>query len=259
MVLRNFAGLSLALVLGCNEVSQDSDGDTEEVVFTGPLEIIVPPDEDGNLPPDLWVSCRSGPDFQISDLEEIVPLTEGDPGGVRDAIEPFLSGEEGQFWPQEGWLILRDAANEILLVHPGTDGLSFMEVNRRGDEWAWSGAQGGAQCPLYYVTPEGLSTVDWRLDPEAPPDAGATTLSVLVTERDCVGGQEIGDRLLGPQVVLTEDTLRIAFAAQPPSGDLFTCPGNPTTQVIVDLPEPLGDREIIEGLAIGIDLEDYLP
>jgi hypothetical protein len=111
---------------------------------------------------------------------------------------------------------------------------------------------------LHYVGPDGLNTVDWRLDPEAPPDADAT-LEVLVTERQCVSGLPLGNRLRGPQVVMTADAVHIAFAAQPPPGNAFTCPSNPEARVTIELPEPLGDREIIEGLAIGIDLEDYLP
>ena len=44
--------------------------------------------------------------------------------------------------------------------------------------------------------------------------------------------------------------------------EYWTCIGtNPITPVTVELPEPLGDREIIEGLALvpRINLEDYLP
>jgi hypothetical protein len=102
------------------------------------------------------------------------------------------------------------------------------------------------------------TAVDWPLDPETLRDDSATTLEVLVTERECASGQALGDRLRGPQVVLTADVVRLAFAAEPPPGDEFTCPSNPEARVTVELPEPLGGREIIEDLAIGINLEDYL-
>lgn len=267
--MRNFTGLLVALALGCNDGSdtdndaQSNDAESGDVpggVYNGTLEVIVPPDEDGNLPPSLWVGCEgsAGPYFQMSDLETIVPLAEGDPGGVGDAVESFLDSGEGRRWPQEDWFILRETEDEILLVHSDADGDSFMEVSREDDEWAWSGARRGGPCSLHYVTPQDLHTVDWRLDPETPPDPSATTVTVLVTEQECVSGQELGDRLLDPQVVLTNDSLRLAFAAEPPPGDAFTCPSNPETQVTVELPEPLGDREIIEGLAIGIDLAEYL-
>ena len=153
-----------------------AEGNSPVGVFSGgDLDIIVPPGEDGSLPADLWVGCRSGPEFQVSDLEQIVPLAEGDPGGVAEAIETFLSDGEGQFWPQEDWLILRETDNEILLVHDDAEGLSFMNVTRGDGQWEWSGAQSGGQCPLYYLMPDGLNAVDWRLDPAAPPDPSATT------------------------------------------------------------------------------------
>lgn len=222
------------------------------------LELIVPPDEGGNFPVDLWVRCRSGPHFQISDLGEIVPLAEGDPGGVSEAIQSFLRGGEGRSWPQADWLLLRQTKDEVLLVHLDPGGLSFLNVERAGGAWRWSGSQSGGPCPLYYVVPDGLHEVDWRLDPKVLPNPSATTLEVLITERECASGQQLGKRLRGPQIVMTGDALRIAFAAVPPSGDAFTCPSNPETHVTVELPAPVGDREIIEGLGLGIHLEDYL-
>lgn len=228
-------------------------------IATGDLDIIVAPCEDGSLPSDLWVGCQYGPVFEVSDLEEITPLAKEDPGGISAAIQPFLDSGEGQYWAQAGWMILRETEDEVLLVNESPAGLSFMTVQRVDGAWTWSGSQSGGPCPLYYVVPDGLNTVDWRLDPEAPPNPSRTTLDVLVRERECVSGQEVNDRLRDPQVVMTGDVVRIAFAAEPPPGDAFDCQGNPETAVTVELPESLGERQIIEGLAIGIDLEDYLP
>ncbi len=225
-----------------------------------PLNIIVLPDENGDLPAELWIGCENGPEFQAADLDEVVFLSEGDPGGVAEAIEPFLSGGEGQFWPQDDWMILRETADEILLVYSDDTELAFMNVSREDGEWVWSGSRTGTgPCPLYYLVPDGLNTVDWHLAPGESPDANATTLDVVVSERECVSGQAVDDRLLSPQVVMTDDALRIAFAAEPPPGDAFDCPSNPETRVTVELPEPLGDRAIFEGLAIGIELVDFLP
>jgi hypothetical protein len=133
-----------------------------------------------------------------------------------------------------------------------------MELEPAGDGWSWSGAQMGPSCPLHYLVPEGFNAVDWRLDPQHPASAETTSLSLLVRERECASGQVLGDRLRGPQVVMTEDALRIAFVAVPAGGGQ-TCQASPEAPVTVDLPEPLGDRAVIEGLAIGIDLADFLP
>ena len=230
------------------------------IIVTGDLEIIVPPDEDGNLPPDLVVGCWSGLYFPFSSLQVIEPLDRAQPGGIAEAIDPFLSDEEGSHWPQDNWYILGEPTDTALLVNRTNDRISSMSLRMEDGSWNWAGAHSGGPCPLFYATPEGLNPVDWRFDPAVPaPEPTSTSLRVLATERSCVDGREIGDRLLGPQVVMTADEVRVAFAAKPPPGQDFTCPGNPEIPLTVELPEPLGDRIVVEGLAIGINLEDYLP
>jgi hypothetical protein len=232
-----------------------------EVVSTGELDVIVVPDEKGEYPPDLIVACPSGPSFPISALDDIADISaDDDPDGMLAAIEPFLDSEEGSFWPQQGWQLLHQSPREAILVTPSEGNLAYMHLDREGDEWVWSGSSiNGNPCELQYGVPASLNTVEWRLDPSAPvPGPDATDLHVLLIERECVSGQEIGDRLVGPQVVITDTEVRMVFAAEPPPGDAFDCQGNPETPYTVELPEPLGDREIIEGMAIGISLEDYL-
>lgn len=227
---------------------------------TGDLDVIVPPNDNGEYPEGLMVTCGSGA-FPVGALEGITPLSEADPGGVAAAIGPFLSSEEGLFWPQEGWHVLHETDSQILLVARDGENLSFMTVTRDGSSWTWSGASSsGDRCDLEFVVPEDLNGVDWRLDPSGPQlSAETTTVPVIVNERECTGGQEIGDRLLGPQVVMTETRVLVAFAAERPEGDAFTCPSNPDMSYVVELPEPLGDRELVEGLKIGLVLEDYVP
>lgn len=58
---------------------------------------------------------------------------------------------------------------------------------------------------------------------------------------------------------MTADEVRVVLAAEPPPGYLSECRGNPETSVTVELPQPLGDRTVIEGYEIGLDLEDLLP
>lgn len=222
--------------------------------------LIVVPGPDGKWPPDLEVGCPAGPTFPISALEEVADLEAAGREEVKAAIQPFLTNEEGRFWPQDGWRILHETDTDILLVHHDPSGdLAFMTVARTGDGWEWAGGQIGGPCPLRIAMPEGLNTVDWRLDPAAgSPTEESEEVPLLLTERECVGGQEIGDRLAGPEIVLTEEAALIAFAATPPEGDAFTCQGNPETPYLVELPEPLGQREVRSGLELGISLEDYL-
>jgi len=225
------------------------------------LEVIVLPGPDEGFPPDLVVACPGGPSFPIDALDQIRLLDDGDREGFLAAVEQFLENEEGQHWPQEGWSLLHeDDQSAILVASTGERKLAFMFLTREAGDWVWSGSSiDGNPCELQFTVPAGLNTVEWRLDPSAPaPGPEDDTVSVLITERQCVSGQEIGDRLLGPQVVMTDSEVLIAFAAVPPPGDFFTCQGNPETAYLIELSEPFGDRELVKGLDIGISLEEYL-
>ncbi|MEX2419825.1 MAG: hypothetical protein WD652_05530 [Acidimicrobiia bacterium] len=238
----------------------DTSTSSPSFISTGELDVIVPPDENGDYPPDLLVTCSSGPQFPLGAIHEIELVGQDDPNGMLAAIEPFLSSEEGQNWPQDGWQLLHQTFEQATLVARSNGTLAYMRLGREDEGWKWGGSSiGGSRCDLQYAIPTGLNTVGWRLDPSAPePGPQATQLHVLLTERECVSGQAIGDRLVGPQVVMTDTEVRLAFAAEPPPGDYQTCQGNPETPYTVELPEPLGDHEIIEGLSIGIFLEDYV-
>lgn len=226
---------------------------------TGDLDVIVPPDAEGDFPADLTVSC-SGGRFPIGALGEIRSLEQADPG-VAEAIAPFLANEEGQQWPQDGWQVLHRSEDQIQLVAKRADGLlAFITVSHDGSGWTWvSASLPGDPCELEFTVPDHLNTVDWLLDPDgAELTAESTTLPVILQERECVSGQEIGDRLLGPQIVMTQTQVFVAFAAQRPQGDAFDCQGNPAIPFVVELPEPIGDRQVVEGLEIGVDLADYV-
>lgn len=242
------------------EGSSTSAGSTEGVSSRGDLDVIVVPDENGEYPHDLIVTCPGGPSFPISALDDITEIGPDDPDGMLAAIASFLDTGEGASWPREGWQLLHQGPQEAILVVPLGRNLAYMFLDREGNGWAWSGSSsGGKPCDLQYAIPAGLNTVEWRLDPSAPhPGPETTELHVLLAERNCASGREIGDRLVGPQVVITDTHVRMAFAAMPPPEDFQTCPGIPEAHYTVELPVPLGDRELIVGMSIGISLEDFV-
>lgn len=180
--------------------------------------------------------------------------------GVAEAIEPFLTSDEGQHWPQEGWQILYQTQEKVLLVVNDEGFLTFMYVSNDGSGWRWTGsARGGGNCPLEFIFPDSVNAVTWALDPSGPPLTNESTeIAVILNERSCVDGREIGDRLLHPEIVMTETRVFMAFAAVMPTGNLFTCPGNPDTHYVVELPTPIGDRVLMPGVELGIDLADYV-
>ncbi len=228
--------------------------------------VIVLPGTEGARPGDVWLRCPSGPSFPASALDyleyqksvpDFDPLAT-DPPGLREAMDEFLSDGEGQYWPQEGWQLLHLTETEAIVVARDVegDGLAFMSLELDGVTWRWAGAQSGGPCPLQVRLPEELGVVTWRLDPAGGPLLPeATSIDVLATERECAGGREMGDRLVGPEVLMTEDEVLIGFGAEPIYGE---CPGNPEQPVSVELPEPLGDRVVRDGVDTGLSLGDFL-
>jgi hypothetical protein len=206
------------------------------------------------------LGCPSGPFFPASALDEIRPLEGSGLLEIEAAMRGFLDDEEGQFWPQDGWAILHETGDRVLLLHvSGVDNYAFISVKRDNGDWRWAGASRSGDCPLRTSIPPGLNTVVWRIDPSADPlTPQSTTVAVLVSEGECASGQAMNGRLLGPDIVTTENAVFIAFAAEPPSGLAQTCPSNPEQAVIVELPEALGDRALWDGLAVAGNLEDFL-
>ena len=59
----------------------------------------------------------------------------------------------------------------------------------------------------------------------------------------------MGDALLGPQMIETDEAVLVAFAAVSAIGPV-NCPGNPSSPVTIQLSEPLGQRTFYDGLYV---------
>lgn len=84
----------------------------------------------------------------------------------------------------------------------------------------------------------------WRTDPDAPPDPRSTSITALVTRLGCASG-ETGP-VLRPGVLREVDRITITFTVEAIHG-FQDCQGNPEVRYVVDLGEPLGDRELVDG------------
>jgi hypothetical protein len=214
-----------------------------------PLDVIELPDSDGTYPADTLVTC-DGLQFELGDLGKLTPAADVD-AGLRSVLDDWLANPEGQYWPQDGWSLLYENFERASFIRIGDDGVSFIGAEMGANGWIWAGASAGGPCDVRLMLPDGLGAVEWELNPDVPtPDSSSTAISVLATERGCASGQDMGDRLLGPHVVETEDAVRIAFGVIPRPGSQ-DCQDNPAAPVVVELEAPLGEREIRDGLAIG--------
>ncbi|HEX5828321.1 MAG TPA: hypothetical protein VFY23_12410 [Candidatus Limnocylindrales bacterium] len=146
--------------------------------------------------------------------------------------------------PDAGWtLVGSDALQaEFVAAGDGTDMYSVQLV-REGGAWKVSGWGG---CRPVRVLPDGLAEATWVLAPDQGVGPATTTFVALVTERECASGRSSEGRVVGPDVLRTGDAMLVTFAVRPlPGGQ--DCQGNPATRVTVILPEPLGDRRLLDG------------
>ena len=232
-------GVSLDMVCWSGQFADEAPDPIEPGT---PLDAIQQPDDDGTYPPGTPVTC-DGLQFELGDLEALTAAEDVEPG-LRSVLDGWLANPEGRYWPQDGWVLLNADEERAAFIRISDDGVSYVGAEMGNNGWIWAGAGGSGICDVRLMLPSGVGDVEWLLDPDAPaPDPTSTEIRLLATERGCASGQDMGDRLLGPQVVETSNAVLIAFGVIPQPG-AQKCPGNPSTPVVVNLGAPLGDREI---------------
>jgi hypothetical protein len=129
----------------------------------------------------------------------------------------------------------------------GTSGLIAIAVEHSDAGWK---ARMTPPCDPHLSLP-GLNAATWSLaldEPPPPPDA--TGFVALVSETTCTSGRSAAGRILPPLIVREPTRVLVVFAVQPPPpapGGLENCAGPPPTPVRVELGEPLGKRELLDG------------
>jgi hypothetical protein len=196
---------------------------------------------------EIHYSCSGPPGFLPALLDQ-EPNAELESHPSAEALRQTIrNGQQADILPMRGyWLAARDASSAQYIARgPGVADPPLVEATFNHEDGAWTLA-GWGQCQPTIVL-DGLSLATWSLDPELPPlDAAATTFTALVTERACTGAQPMLGRLLPPSITYGADSVSLVFAATPLAGDVFTCPGNPSMRVTVELREPLGERRLLD-------------
>ena len=217
--------------------------------------------------PDFGVPLRyrceeTSPPFEIA-LISSIGLAEFDPDASAGALREFLSRR----WPnvpRSGWWLTGRTAERAW----------FMARHGKGNG-AGSGAPSGADKPpeladrppfvqmvaaraangwevLYWegcrpsVILEDREIGQWVLDPAAPqPGAGSTRFAALVYARECSGGRGPNGRILPPTIVYGEREILVLFTLTPLPGP-HDCQGTPPARVVVELREPIGNRQLLD-------------
>lgn len=87
---------------------------------------------------------------------------------------------------------------------------------------------------------------EWEPAPgqELTPDT--QEVEILVREIGCADGDSAEGRIEEPEVEYTSDAVIVTIRVRAKGGDV-TCPGNPLTPYVLELEEPMGERELLDG------------
>lgn len=91
-------------------------------------------------------------------------------------------------------------------------------------------------------------TALWEIDTRNPPTSQSTSFAAFVTRLDCANGKT-GD-VYDPVVSTNRSRVVVKFSVAPLSGNLHQCQSNNKVGHIVDLDEPIGGRELVDGACL---------
>jgi hypothetical protein len=162
------------------------------------------------------------------------------------ALAEFIaSGQRGEeLLPAAGWHLAGsdDSTASFVASFPGDPAYAEAQLERDAAGWQ---VVGWGQCrPRLELA--GVNAATWTIVPGQEIDATTRTFSADVTEAECAGGQSSEGRVRAPLIIYEPDRVVVAFTVEPLGGDQ-DCPSNPATRVRVELSEPLGDRELLDG------------
>ncbi len=91
-----------------------------------------------------------------------------------------------------------------------------------------------------------VGPASWWVDPASAPLATATSIRGFVRESACASGKTPKDRVELPRIDVTDAVITITFEIRLLPG-VQDCQGNPPFPVTITLPEPLGERALLDG------------
>ncbi|MFA9431191.1 hypothetical protein [Egicoccus sp. AB-alg2] len=228
----------------------------------------------------LAVGCAGGGPGVPADLADggVVDAVRTDGALVYDCLG--VEGTAEQFEAGPDLASVRDhPAHDVVLdaVHP--TGWSVLEVGparvaavralttrERVESWPRSHAQLVVE-PIDGAEP--AAALDWKvvshttcnprvqlrpdlwlasvaIDPAAEPDATSEELRLLVRDNNCGDGEPPDGRIEVLEQVVTDDEVRLLVATRHPPRTLGDCLQAPDTTLTLPLPEPLGDRRVVD-------------
>jgi hypothetical protein len=166
-----------------------------------------------------------------------------------DALRRYVQGRifAGEDPPVEEYRLLRSNPGDLLY---GSSGEVFALISVRNVDGRWTAGAAGTCAPTLELP--GLDAATWNLPLDVAPAPDLRRFSAEVSEVPCVGGRVADGRILPPLLMRQMTQVVVIFAIVPPpaTGGPMACPRAPPARYEVDLGEPLGGRELLDGSTI---------
>lgn len=155
--------------------------------------------------------------------------------------------QAGAVDPGDGWIRAVQTEDVVLFVAPG-GGVPWSMVKVQLRDGTWN-ADAYGQCRLQPEIPDGVNLAVFRLAPDVELTPETTEVDLRVTETACNSGEDARGRIRVLDLVPTAESVTVLLGVVPRPGD-HECPGNPETPFTLVLPEPLGDRVLLDGSSV---------
>jgi hypothetical protein len=194
--------------------------------------------------------CDVGPSFPSAALDGPPGAENGD-DPAAEALRRHLATDdiEIEWLPDAGWIEISrtDSTVHYLAPDPDAEG-SWLQVSVGRDGEGWN-VDGWGGCSLQPDVGAGLGIASFRVAPNEGLEPTATEIAVLVTERACNSGEDARGRIVVAAIEEDDQSVTVTLAVRPRGGGQ-DCPSNPETPFVVELPEPLGNRAMLDGSTI---------
>lgn len=234
------AGFVLATLAGCGE-SSDVASSPDSTPTASP-----------SLRADAVLNCGRH-EIPLDRLTNPQPAT-GVQSAPKRVLFKFKPGDIGDL---STWSIVDDEPERVSLIRakPGNDDKTGLALAYQFGTWQyvadapnattdWMYFGGADGCPLKRSF-DGLNEATTTIDPAALPQPSDRSIQLLVLENSCAGGKQAIGRIRVPVLEVTPDEVRVAIGVATQEG-AHTCPGHPPTPYTLELPEPLGDRPLMD-------------
>lgn len=202
----------------------------------------------GEVPGDgIAMATCGGEPFPVAVLDGIGPAPGNDPAAEALRAHLDMAHVETDWLPDDGWIEATRTDEAVLYLAPAVDG-SFAMVTIGLDAGRWSVDGWGGCQPRPAVDPA-VGIAEFRVAPGEGLGPESSEFDVLVSELACNSGEDARGRILPPQLISDADSVTVVMTVRPRGGGQ-DCPSNPETPFLLQLPEPLGERTLLDGSTI---------